>query len=351
MPHHLPCMSSSAPLSYARALRMSLAIDALILDVAHPRPSSAQQGLYDLPMSVWTDSLNAADIREPELRRDYGAQRQLVSRFRRTAYLAAQTLLPRPLLPHVVVATAVMHHGDNLLDTGPEAHRAAKWIYWEEQVRNALETKVGGDPLIRALVHTIAAHPQLRKAVEAYLATAPVELEFSGFVDEADYQSYVDAYSLPAFMLIGSLLGPESDDGRYRAACRAFIDASQRLDFVNDIAEDLKEGRIGIPAETLQRFSITVEDLAAGREVPAVRDLVYHQVSLAQVALQEAQQLPALIAAPGGPLMEVLLEVERLTANAVRARGAKLLRGSATPPLVATIRALLRARRNGRKER
>ncbi|MBY8846669.1 squalene/phytoene synthase family protein [Streptomyces sp. SP2-10] len=300
-------------------------------------------------MSAWTDSLNAADIRDPELRRDYSAQRQLVSRFRRTSYLAAQALLPRPLLPHVVMATAVMHHGDNLLDTGPKAHRAARWMSWEEQVRNALETKVSGDPLIRTLVHTVAAHPQLLKAVEVYLSTAPAELQFSGFDDEAAYQGYVDAYSLPAFMLIGSLLGPKVDDGRYRAACRAFIDGSQRLDFVNDIAEDVVEGRIGIPTDTLQRFSITMEDLAAGREVPAVRNLVYHQVSLAQLALKEAQQLPALTAAPSGPLMETLLEVEMLTAKAVRARGAKLLRGSATPPLVATLGALLRARRKIRK--
>lgn len=86
-------------------------------------------------MNAWKESLDAAGIREPALRRDYDAQRRLVSRFRRTSYLAVHLLLPRPMLPHVVAATAVMHHGDNLLDTGPKTQRAARWASWEQQVR------------------------------------------------------------------------------------------------------------------------------------------------------------------------------------------------------------------------
>ena len=303
---------------------------------------------YDRDMNAWQESLDSAGIREPELRGDYDAQRRLVSRFRRTSYLAAQMLLPRPMLPHVVVATAVMHHGDNLLDTGPKAQRAAAWASWEEQVRRALETGVSGDPLLRALAHTIAAYPRLRRPVEEYLSTATAELEFTGFLDEADYQAYVDAYSLPAFMLVGSLLGPETDAGPYRAACREFIDGSQRLDFVNDIAEDLREGQLGIPGEILRRFSVTLDDLAAGREAPGVREVVGHQISQARTALQTARKLTALALAPCRPLMGALVEVELLTADAALARGAKLLRGSARPPLVRTLRVLLGACRNAR---
>ncbi|MEU9284347.1 squalene/phytoene synthase family protein [Streptomyces sp. NPDC048275] len=300
-------------------------------------------------MNAWKESLDAAGIKEPALRRDYDAQRRLVSRFRRTSYLAVQLLLPRPMLPHVVAATAVMHHGDNLLDTGPKAQRAAGWASWEQQVRQVLDTGVSGDPLLRTLAHTIAAHPRLRRPVEDYLSTATAELEFTGFLDEADYQAYVDAYSLPAFMLVGALLGPGGDDGPYRTACRAFIDGSQRMDFVNDLAEDLREGRLGIPANTLERFSVKLEDLAAGREVAGVRELVGHEVRQARTTLEAARELSALAPAPYRPLMDALVEVELLTADAALARGAKLLRGSARPPLVRSLRVLLSARRRVRK--
>ncbi len=251
----------------------------------------------------------------------------------------------------MVAATAVMHHGDNLLDTGPKAQRVAAWASWEQDVRKALDSGMSDDPLIRTLLHTTAAHPRLRQVVEEYLSTAPAELEFAGFATEADYQAYVDAYSLPAFMLVASLLGPDTDAGEFRAGCRIFIDGSQRLDFVNDLAEDLAEGRLGIPTQTLQRFSVTVEDLTDRRQSPGVRDLVKHQVETARASLLAARALPALTANPTGGLMEAVVNIELLTADAALASGPQLLHRSVSPSVVGSLRVMLGARRRAGKQR
>ncbi|MEV7890455.1 squalene/phytoene synthase family protein [Streptomyces sp. NPDC002817] len=296
-------------------------------------------------MSAWKRALDAAGIRDPELRSDYDAQRRLVARERRSSYLAARVLLPRPMLPHVVAATAVMHHGDDLLDTGPKPRRVAAWASWERRLREALEKGVADDPPIRAFLHTVAAYPRLGEVTEEYLATATAELEFTGFTTEADFQTYVDAYSLPAYLLVGTLLGPRTDDGRYRALSRTLIEGSQRLDFVNDLAEDLPEGRLGIPTETLRRYSLTAEDLTAGRASPGLRDLVHDQVDAARTALKAARELPALAAPPGRALLSAVIEIELLTADAVSARGTGLLHGSASPPLPGTLRVLRNARK------
>ncbi|MGW1170799.1 squalene/phytoene synthase family protein [Streptomyces sp. NPDC002550] len=293
-------------------------------------------------MRGWTKSLDAAGVREPGLRVDYNRQRQLVRRFRRAAYLAARLLLPPPLLPHVVAATAVMHHGDNLLDTGPLPQRETAWAAWERQVREALRTGTGDNPLLRALVHTVAAHPQLREIVETYLDTATAELYFSGFATEADYQAYVDAYSYPAFMLVAGLLAPEGDDLRYRTACRTFIEGSQRLDFVNDLAEDAREGRVGIPVDTMERFGVTLDGMAASAGGSALDELIADQVTTARAALLTARELPAVTAPDARRLAGALVEIELLTAEAVLARGAGVLRGSANPPLGRTLRVLAR---------
>jgi phytoene synthase len=244
-----------------------------------------------------------------------------------------------------------MHHGDNLLDTGPKPQRGAAWTSWEQEVRKALGSGVSHDPLIRTLLHTAATYPRLREVVEEYLSTATAELEFAGFATEADYQAYLDAYSLPAFMLVASLLGPEHDDGGFRAGCRTFIDGSQRLDFVNDLAEDLAERRLGIPAETLARFSVREKDLAEGRESPGVRELVEHQIELARTSLLAAKALPVLTENPNGALLGAVVEIELLTADAAQARGTRLLRGSASPPVVGSLQVLLSARRRGRRQR
>ncbi|MFF4276351.1 squalene/phytoene synthase family protein [Streptomyces sp. NPDC001536] len=296
-------------------------------------------------MSAWKRALDAAGIREPELRRDYDAQRRLVARERRSSYLAARVLLPRPMLPHVVAATAVMHHGDDLLDTGPKPQRVAAWAAWERRLREALEKGVADDPPVRAFLHTMAAYPRLGEVTEEYLATATAELEFTGFTTEADFQAYVDAYSLPAFMLVGTLLGPETDDGRYRALCRTLIEGSQRLDFVNDLAEDLPEGRLGIPTETLRRFSLAPEDLTAGQTPPGLRDLLNDQIDAARTALKAARGLPALAAPQGRALLSAVIDIELLTADAAAARGTALLNGSASPSLPGTLRVLRNARK------
>ncbi|MEU1518364.1 squalene/phytoene synthase family protein [Streptomyces sp. NPDC005811] len=296
-------------------------------------------------MSVWNQSLDAAGIREPLLRQDYGVQRELVARFRRASYLAIRLLLPKALLPHVVAATAVMHHGDNVLDTGPKSQRVTAWASWEREVRKALDSGVSDDPLVRTLLSTTAAYPRLRTVVEEYLSTATTELESSAFATEADYQAYVDDYSLPAFMLVGCLLGPEHDDGDFRAGCRLFIDGSQRLDFVNDLAEDLTEGRIGIPADTLERFSVTAEDLATARESPGVRRLMEDQITKARASLLAAKDSPALTANRHGALLEAVIKIELLTADAALARGARLVRGPVSPPVMGSLRVLVGARR------
>lgn len=300
---------------------------------------------------MWRQSLDAAGIGEPELRRDYTAQRRLVVRYRRTSYLAAALLLPRPLLPHVVVATAVMHHGDNLLDTGPKPQRIAAWASWEQQLRKALETGESDHPLIRALLHTVAAHPRLRPALEEYLSTADTDLDFQGFTTESEYQAYLDAYSLPAFRLVAVLLEPETDADRYRTLCRTFIDGSQRLDFVNDLAEDLREGHLGIPTETLERFSVTTADLTAGVRSPALGALVTHEVEAARADLRAARELPDLVAPAHRALLAAVIDIELLTADAALTRGAALLGGSANPPLPGTLRVLRDARRTARGRR
>ncbi|MEV7320583.1 squalene/phytoene synthase family protein [Streptomyces sp. NPDC093970] len=303
-------------------------------------------------MSAWNQSLTAAGVRDPGLRRDYSSQRRTVRRYRRSAYLACRMLLPPAVQPHVVAATAVMHHGDDLLDSGPEAGRAQAWAGWERLVRAGLETGTSDDPLVRALLHTVTAHPAHRAVVDAYLATATTELEFTGFATEADYQDYLDAYSMPAFLLIGALLGPETDpDGRFLAGCRRLIDGSQRLDFVNDLAEDLREGRPGIPAETLKSFSVTAQDLAADRSSPGLRSLVAHEVEAARADLRSARELLELVPVAHRPLVGTLIGIELLTAEAVLAPGTDVLRGSASPSAVGTLRLVLAARREARRAR
>ncbi|WP_171169122.1 squalene/phytoene synthase family protein [Streptomyces sp. I05A-00742] len=296
----------------------------------------------------WDRALTTAGIRDPRLRDAYTRQRAVVAGYRRHAYLAVRLLLPPALVPHVIAATAFMHHTDGLLDRGPDVGEA--WPAWEAEVRAGLAGTDSGHPVLGPLLHSVAAHPQLRGHVTDFLAGAPLERDTTGFATEADYQEYVDAYALPAFMMIaGLLLAPEADADASREVCRRYIDGSQRLDFVNDLAEDLRDGRLGLPEETLARYGVTRAGLERGRCAPGLRALLRDQLGQARRDLLGARRLVA-FAPPGHrAFTRAVIALETLTAGAALAAGTAVLRRPVRPPLPGALAVLVREyRRRGR---
>ncbi|MEE1783639.1 squalene/phytoene synthase family protein [Streptomyces sp. SP17BM10] len=293
-------------------------------------------------MGSWERALDAAGIDDPGLRDDYGRQRGQVAAYRREAALAAGLLLPPRLVPHVIAATAFMHRTDALLDSGPLDGRKAAYARWEQEVVEGLATGRTDNPELRPLLASAAAHPVLRDRVPGHLAGALADLDFTGFATESDYQAYLDGYALPAFMVVAALLGPDGDQSAYEAACRVFIDASQRLDFVSDLAEDLADGRLTIPAETLDRHGVTRADLEQGRDTPAFGALITEQLDQVDRTLAAACTVVDLAPPAHRPMVRCMVGLEGLTSTAARADVPALLHRSAGPSKLGALRLLAR---------
>ncbi|WP_354640922.1 phytoene/squalene synthase family protein [Kitasatospora camelliae] len=304
-------------------------------------------------MGWWERALDAAGVADPVLRADFGRQREEVTAYRREAAMATGLLLPGRMVPPVMAATAFMHRTDSLLDSGPADRGAREEAFrrWRGQVLDGLAAGRSEAPELRPLLHTVAAHPVLRDRIPEYLDAAAVELDFTGFATEADYQRYVDAYSLPGFMAVAALLGPRGDQTAYRAACRTYIDAAQRLDFVNDLAEDLGEGRLALPAEALARHGVERADLEAGRDLPGVRGLLGEALDLAEVTLAEGAAVVELVPEANRPMVRGLIGLDRLTLAAARRDPAALLRRSARPSVPGALRLLAGEYRRARRLR
>ncbi|MFF3544068.1 phytoene/squalene synthase family protein [Streptomyces platensis] len=304
-------------------------------------------------MATWPKTLDQAGITDPALRRDYSEQRQLVAHYARAEYTAVRLLLPAPLVPDVIAATAFMHHSDNLIDQGPAEERIAALADWESRVHAALKSGEADEPVLRTLLDTLARQPQLRQYVEDFLAGAPLEVKTAGFATERDLQHYIDGYSLPAFLLIACLLGDGAPTAPYVAGCRTFIEASQRLDFLNDLAEDLAGGRLGIPEEHLTRHGLTPTGLTGkdGTAVDGLRPLLGDQVRQIRSGLSASYGLVDLVPARNRPFVRALVSIQGLTLRAAARKGTTLLDGSARPQVAAALRVLAReyaAARRGR---
>ncbi|MEU8999577.1 squalene/phytoene synthase family protein [Streptomyces caniferus] len=292
-------------------------------------------------MATWPKTLDRAGITDPSLRRDHSEQRQLVARYARPEYTAVRLLLPAPLVPDVIAATAFMHHSDNLIDQGPVEERIAALADWESRVHAALKTGEADQPVLRTLLDTVARRPQLRQHIEDFLAGAPLEVQTAGFASERDFQRYIDGYSLPAFLLIACLLGDGAPTDRFVAGCRTFIEASQRLDFLNDLAEDLAAGRLGLPEDLLARHGLTRSALTGKNGAPdGFRALLGDQARQIRTGLTASYGLVDLVPARNRPFVRALITIQGLTLRAAARKGAALLDGSARPQVAAALRVL-----------
>ncbi|MFD7613075.1 squalene/phytoene synthase family protein [Streptomyces sp. NPDC059828] len=299
-------------------------------------------------MPTWSSTLDQAGITESRLRRDYTDQRRLVARFARAEYVAVRLLLPASLIPDVIAATAFMHHTDNLIDQGPLVERLASLVHWDRQVRAALDTGSAGEPVLRALLHAAERRPQLRAHAQDFLAGAPAEVQWEGFEDEDAFQHYVDAYSHPAFMVIACLIEPPSAQDAYAGACRTFIEASQRLDFLEDLAEDLSGGRLGIPQTALAQCGLSRAGLDQEPAPHRVRELVEHQVAWARPRFAASRHLIELVEPPNKPFMRALVSLQELRLRMVETAGPALLRKSPRTPVAGALRLLAGEYRSAR---
>lgn len=300
-------------------------------------------------MPRWTAALAEAGISDPALRHAYDAQREVVRKFALQQYLAARLLLPARLHPSVVAVVAFMHETDERIDAGDPVARQEVLSSWDRTVRAALDTgprrEVPEAALLQALADTVRRHPHLTRHVHDFLDGAPVEAAWTGFDTEADFQSYIDSYSLPALMLTASLIAPPPEaDGEesFRQGCRALIEAWQRADFLSDLAEDAAQGRVGIAREELAAHGLNFEDLRDKSQacMPALERLVAAQAELAEAALSRCRGLPGLVEAPYRPFVRALISVQDLQLQAVRRKGGSLVNGGVRPPAAATMRLL-----------
>ncbi|MGW4757929.1 squalene/phytoene synthase family protein [Streptomyces chartreusis] len=303
-------------------------------------------------MPRWSTALNEAGITDRSLRRAYDAQRALVRQFAFPQYLAARLLLPARLHPSLVAMVAFMHETDERIDTGDPCTRNMTLNKWDRQVKAALDVAPGpGAPdasLLQTVVDTARRHhPHLAARVHDFLNGAPTEANWTGFDTEADFQAYIDSYSLPALMLTASLFAPvpeSAEDEGFRQGCRALIEAWQRSDFLADLSEDTEQGRIGIAREELVRHGLTFTDLQIKSErcIPALGRLVSAQADRVEAALSACRGLPDLVETPYRPFLRALISVQDLQLQAVRDKGSSLLHKGVHPPIVATLRVLAR---------
>lgn len=224
---------------------------------------------------------------DTELATAYARCRELHRQHGRTYYLATR-LLPAWKRPHVHALYGFTRYADEIVDRTdelPPAERAAKLGEWSERFVAGLRGAPVTDPLLPAVLHTIAAFDLDPDDFASFLRSMAMDLTISSYTGYDDLLDYMEGSAAVIGTMMLPILG-SSDPVAAREPARQLGFAFQLTNFIRDVAEDLDRGRTYLPDEDLAKFGVSRDDLveaaARCRAGSAIRELIEYEVARAQ---------------------------------------------------------------------
>jgi phytoene synthase len=232
--------------------------------------------------------LDAAGITDPGLRAAYETCRRLNAAHGRTYYLST-LLLPPAKRPHVHALYGFARFADELVDDLDSPDPAAL-VRWAEQFLADLRRGDSTDPVGRAAIHTARTWDIPAHTFEAFLDSMRMDITVTGYPTYADLEHYMYGSAAVIGLQMLPILEPvagHEDEAASRA--RALGEAFQLSNFVRDVAEDLRRGRVYLPQEDLDRFGVTRADLCPGPTPQHVVDLLRFEIDRTRRLYAEAR--------------------------------------------------------------
>ena len=237
---------------------------------------------------------------DTDLTAAYARCQELHKRHGRTYYLATR-LLPAWKRRHVHALYGFTRHADEIVDRTeeiPPAERAARLDDWSARFLAGLHGAPIDDPLLPAVLHTIAIFDLDRTDFASFLCSMAMDLTVMSYPTYDHLLDYMEGSAAVIGTMMLPILG-SSDPAAAREPARQLGFAFQLTNFIRDVAEDLDRGRTYLPDEDLAKFDVTRADLldakVSGRATPKIRELIEYEVTRAQAHYAAA--------APGIPLL------------------------------------------------
>ncbi|GAA0218901.1 phytoene/squalene synthase family protein [Cryptosporangium japonicum] len=227
--------------------------------------------------------LDAAAITDPKLRASYAECRELLAEHGKTYHLAT-LLLPPAKRPYVQALYGFARYADEIVDdlssTLSDAEKAATLDAFAAEVRADLDRGSSDHPITRALVDTVTRWDIDRRYLDAFLDSMRMDLTVTEYATYDDLMTYV--YGSAA--VIGLQMVPILEHpGVPREVVEPYAAdlgvAFQLANFIRDVGEDLRRGRIYLPMEDLALFGVDREHLERGVVDGPVRRLLAFEVA------------------------------------------------------------------------
>lgn len=233
---------------------------------------------------------------DTDLAAAYERCRDLHKRHGRTYYLATR-LLPSWKRRHVHALYGFTRYADDIVDRtegASPAERAARLTAWSDRFVAGLHGAEVDDPLLPAVLHTIAVFDLDPADFSSFLRSMAMDLTVTSYSTYDDLLDYMEGSAAVIGTMMLPILGSR-DPAAAREPARQLGLAFQLTNLIRDVAEDLDRGRTYLPDEHLDAFGITRADLEQRRATPKIKTLIEYEVGKAREHYRAA--------APGIPLL------------------------------------------------
>jgi phytoene synthase len=239
--------------------------------------------------------LDAAGIDGAALRASYARCRAINAEHGKTFFLAS-LLLPPAKRPFVHALYGFARHVDDLVDEEPPtaspeqraehlAERAADFLA-------DLDWGATSDPVARAVIDT-AQRWQIPSSYFAdFLDSMRMDLTVTSYPTYDELARYMWGSAAVIGLQMLPILGRADDAVRWDVLEAHAIDlgtAFQLTNFIRDVAEDLRRGRIYLPQESLRQFGVDRDRLARGRVDEPIRNLLAWEIERARRLYRQAE--------------------------------------------------------------
>jgi phytoene synthase len=254
--------------------------------------------------------LDAAGITDPALRASYEACRRLNASHGKTYYLAT-LLLPAWKRPYVHALYGFARYADEIVDdlasTLSDAEKADWLVGWGEQFVKDVEAGGSDHEISRAVVDTVRRWDIPMAHVEDFLASMRMDLTVT------EYETYDDllVYVHGSAAVIGLEMVPILEPVVAREIAEPYAAdlgiAFQMSNFIRDVGEDQRRGRVYLPLEELAAFGVDREHLERRVVDGRVRRALAFQVARTRETYRVAAHGVRLLHPTSRPCVETAL--------------------------------------------
>lgn len=207
--------------------------------------------------------LDAAGVLDPSLRKAYRQCRAINARTGKTFFLATRLLAPQQR-PAVHALYGFARRADDVLDAFDERDvdlRAQQLQQLSTRLFAGLvERRSGGsDPTLTAVEHTARRYGIGWELFDDFLASMRMDLTVTDYPDRTALERYMygsaEVIGLQMLPILGTVCPREEAAPFASALGKAF----QLTNFLRDVDEDLRRGRVYLPADELAAFGVDRE--------------------------------------------------------------------------------------------